>query len=40
VDTLPLVITQSVKWLLKNQHEITRAELAAEITSQPHPKKD
>jgi hypothetical protein len=40
VDTLPLVMmTKSAKWLLKNQHEITRAELAAEIRNpQPHPK--
>jgi hypothetical protein len=40
VDALPLVITKGVKWLLKNQHEITRAELAAEITSHTQRKTD
>jgi hypothetical protein len=40
VDTLLLVITKSVKWLLKNQHEITRAELAAEIISHTQRKTD
>jgi hypothetical protein len=29
-----------VKWLLKNQHEIARAELAAEITSHTQRKTD
>jgi hypothetical protein len=40
VDTLPLEITKGVKWLPKNQHEITRAELAAEITSHTQRKTD
>ena len=37
--TLPLVMTKGVKWLLKSQHEITRAELSAEITSHTQRKK-
>ena len=40
MDTLPLEITKGVKWLPKNQHEITRAELAAEITSHTQRKTD
>jgi hypothetical protein len=41
VDTLPTpVTTERAKWLLRTQHEITRAELAAKITSHAQRKTD